>query len=239
MKVAIVLISYNRPFFVKQALDSIKKQTILDDIHCVAVDDGSNNETVDAISAFQDDFAKFDFVQIKPEKEEDRYTTNRVAISVNAGLQRIIDTAPETQYLSYLTDDDLYEETRCEKMSKHLDENPDIFLLYHFMKLYRCDGTGKLGDLIFDLNDKWTEANKYWVSNIDNRIDHCSFMHRNLNVLWTDDNIYRRCTDYGFLLQCLKKELNFAHYPEYLATGRKIVGDSINIDNTIGERTGK
>jgi len=239
MKIATILMSYNRSFFVNQALESIANQTSIDDIHCIVVDDGSNQETVNTILSYKDKFPRFDLVQISPKKEEDRRTTNRVAISVNSGLKHLMFNEIETTYVTYLADDDLYYKDRCEKMSNYLDNHPDIFFLYHYMKIYRCNSQGVLGDLVFDLNDEWDDATKYWVSNMDNRIDHCTFMHKFTYDLWPQDDMYRRCSDYGFILNCLRDNKTFTHIPEYLGVGRKIIGDSINIENTIGNRTKK
>lgn len=239
MQISVILISYNRAFFVNQALESIAQQTAIDDIHCIVVDDGSNTETVDTILSYKDKFPQFDLVQIHPKKEEDRRTTNRVAIAVNSGLKHIINNNILTQYVSYLADDDLFFKDRCEKMVNYLDKYDDVFFLYHYMKIYRCNNKGILSDLVFNLDDTWDEATKYWVSNIDNRIDHCTFMHRYTDDLWPENDIYRRCSDYGFILQCLNKNKKFAHIPEHLGVGRKIFGDSINLENKIGDRTNK
>jgi hypothetical protein len=100
------------------------------------------------------------------------------------------------------------------------------------MEIFRCDKEGKLGKRVFILKDAWTEANKYWVEHIYNRIDHIGFVHRDRNYLWDEDSYFRRASDWGFLLRCLALEEKFAHIPEWLAMGRKIEGDSLNVDGS-------
>lgn len=232
MKLSVILTSYNRPKFVAEALQSIANQTIADNIHVVVVDDGSNQETINAIDKFEDKFGKFMLLEgafVTPEK---RKTTNRVAININIALRYLwsLPKEDQPQYLSYIGDDDLYFTSRCEIMAKFLDENPGAFLAYHFLEIHRCDEEGKLLDKIFDLKDPWTPANKFWVENLYNRIDHISFVHRMGNYLWEEDPDFSRAADWGFLKRLLSLDEKFIYLPQYLAQGRKIVGDSLNMD---------
>lgn len=232
-KLGIIICSYNRPKFLVEALESIENQTFTD-LSVVVVDDGSNIETLEAAEGFKDSFPAFRIIKNPPVSNEIRRTTNRVAIGVNCGLRYLWSQKECSEYISYLGDDDLYFATRCEKIVQALDKNPDVFLAYHYMEIYRCNSEGALLDKIFDLCDPWTAANQFWVENLYNRIDHCSFVHRAENFLWDEDPYFLRCSDWGFLLGVLALEKKFMHVPEYLALGRKIKGDSINIDGPGG-----
>lgn len=232
MRMCVVVCSYNRPKFVAEALQSIAKQTIASDIHVVVVDDGSNQETIEAIDEFNEAFGAFVLLEGIPVTPEKRKTTNRVSINVNRALRYLwsLPKEDQPQYMSYIGDDDLYFTSRCEIMANFLDENPDAFLAYHFLEIHRCDKEGKLLDKVFDLNDPWTPANQFWVENIYNRIDHISFVHRMCNYLWDEDPDFSRASDWGFLKRLLSLDEKFIHLPQYLAQGRKIMGDSINMD---------
>lgn len=232
MKMSIIVSSYNRPKFVAEALQSIANQTIAKDIHVIVADDGSNQETIDSINSFEDKFGAFTLLKGVPVPSEIRKTTNRVAINVNAALRHLWSLLKEDQpqYISYIGDDDLYFTSRCEIMTDFLDENPEAFLAYHFLEIHRCGPDGKLQDKVFHLNDPWTPANQYWIENIYNRIDHISFVHRMCNYLWDEDPDFSRASDWGFLKRLLSLDEKFIHLPQYLAQGRKIVGDSINMD---------
>lgn len=230
-KLGVVILSYNRPRFLVEALESVEKQTFTD-LSVVVVDDGSDSETIKVAERFKDAFSAYHVVKNPPVSNQIRRETNRVAVGVNCGL-RYLWSLPKKEcpdYISYLADDDLYFSRRCEKLVQVLDVNPDIFLVYHYMEIYRCDSEGSLSNKVFDLNDPWTPANQFWVEHLYNRIDHISFIHRAENLLWDEDAYFRRCSDYGFLLGLLAIEKKFMHLPEYLAMGRKIEGDSLNVD---------
>lgn len=240
VKLAVIVSSYNRPGFIKEALNSIANQTIANQILVVVVDDGSIQEVRDIINSYSDKFAAFKLVNSIPIQEEaERTQTNRVAIGVNQGLRYIwgLPQKDRPDYISYLGDDDLYFSNRCEKMVNFLDKNPDTFLVYHSMEIHQCDQEGNLVGKLLDLKEEWTEANKFWVEHIYNRIDHISFVHRDKNYLWEEDAAFRRTSDWGFLLRALSLEEKFAHLPEYLAQGRKIKGDSINMEGSSSLRS--
>lgn len=240
VKLGVIVSSYNRPKFIKEALDSIANQTIADQILVVVVDDGSIQEIKDIINSYSDKFAAFKLVNSIPiQDESERTQTNRVSIGVNQGLRYIWGLPQEErpEYLSYLGDDDLYFSNRCEKMVNFLDETPNIFLAYHFMEIHQCDQEGNLTGKLLDLKEEWTEATQFWIEHLYNRIDHISFVHRDKNYLWEEDVAFRRASDWGFLLRALSLEEKFAHLPEYLAQGRKIKGDSLNLESSASLRT--
>jgi len=239
VKLGVIVSSYNRPRFIKEALNSIANQTIADQILVVVVDDGSIQEVKDIINSYSDKFAAFKLVNSIPiQDESERTQTNRVAIGVNQGLRYIWKLPQEErpEYLSYLGDDDLYFSNRCEKMVTYLDENPHIFLAFHFMEIHQCDQEGNLTGKLLDLKEEWTKATQFWIEHLYNRIDHIAFVHRDKNYLWEEDAAFRRASDWGFLLRALSLEEKFAYFPEYLAQGRKIKGDSINMEGSASSR---
>jgi spore maturation protein CgeD len=239
VKLGVIVSSYNRPKVLKEALESIANQTIADKILVVVVDDGSIQEVLDIANSFSDKFGAFKLTQSIPVQDDsERSTTNRVAIGVNQGLRYIwsLPVIDRPQYISYLGDDDLYFSTRCEKMVDFLDGNPDIFLVYHFMEIHQCDSEGNLLEKMLDLHEVWEESTQFWIEHIYNRIDHISFVHRDKNYLWDEDVEFRRASDWGFLLRALSLDEKFAHLSEYLAQGRKIKGDSINLGDDASAR---
>ena len=239
VKLGVIVSSYNRPIFVKQALESIANQTIADQILVVVVDDGSIQEVLEVIDSFSNKFGAFKRVKsISVNDDSERTSTNRVSIGVNQGLRYIwsLPKAERPEYISYLGDDDLYFSNRCERMVNFLDANPDIFLAYHFMEIHQCDQEGNLTGKILDLHEPWDIPTKFWIEHLYNRIDHISFVHRDNSYLWDEDAEFCRTSDWGFLLRALSLDEKFAHLPEYLAQGRKIKGDSINMESDASAR---
>lgn len=228
-KLGIIVVSYNRPRFLAEALESIKEQTFTD-LSVVVVDDGSDSEVFETTEKFKDAFSAYHVIKNPPVSNQIRRDTNRVAVGVNCGLRYLWSQKECPEYISYIGDADLYFAKRCGKMVQFLDAHPDVFLVYHYMEIYRCNSEGQLSQKVFDLKDPWTPANQFWVENLYNRIDHISFVHRAENFLWDEDVYFRQCSDYGFLLGLLALEKKFMHIPEYLALGRKIEGDSLNLD---------
>lgn len=99
MLVSCILTSCNRPRFIRQALKSIQDQTWLD--YELVVMDDSDPELLDvrkAVSEF-----RFPEVQVHVAKAapEERASINRLAIQINAGLERVTG-----DLVCYLPDDD-------------------------------------------------------------------------------------------------------------------------------------
>src|ERR1017187_4585974 len=78
--VSVIMTSYNRPVFVKEAIQSVLDQTY-EDFELIVVDDGSSQETVAAIDSF-DDYRLVKVLLKRRELEGARYCH-----SINEGLE--------------------------------------------------------------------------------------------------------------------------------------------------------
>jgi len=113
-RVAVIVLSYNRPRMLREALDSIKGA---DEVFIL--DDGSDFD-VDAVTApFIGRFPSF-AVRKKPKLTlEERLTVPRVGRGIN---QAILHTTCDA--IAYLCDDDLFHPDWIENIRKHLLGNP-------------------------------------------------------------------------------------------------------------------
>lgn len=231
LMLSVIVSTYNRAEFLGDALDSLLRQDFPGRTQVIVCDDGSQDSTPEVLERFGAEFeAKGDIFHLIEEHPtlEQRRTEVRYVKLINRALPLCAG-----RYVSYLPDDDLYLPARNKTMVRFLDENPDVFLAYHFAKIYAVDGAKQVQGLCMDLCDSWDEANAFWVRNVWNRIDHSTLVHRNLfgdNILWDEDMRFLRCGDWGFLLRVMERGHRIASVPEYLSIGRKIVGASINLN---------
>lgn len=115
-KVSIVLASYNRADLVAKAINSCLNQTY-QNIELIIIDDCSTDNSVEVIKAFcqQDDRIKF------------------IQNNVNQGLQKNLNVAfaaASGDYLTWTSDDNLFDQNAIELMANFLQQNPDIGLVY-------------------------------------------------------------------------------------------------------------
>ena len=227
IEISLIVTVWNRYKFLPDALQSIVDQDYNGKTQVILCDDGSLDETTKVIENFRSKFDFFDVIRESP-TDETRMKTSRLAIIINKAIPLC-----KGKYISYLCDDDLYKPERNRLMIDFLEKNQDIFLAYHWMKMIMISEDKAVVGTSVDLCDSWDESTEYWVRNLYNRIDHVTFVHRNLgkeNILWDEDSVYKRCVDWGFLLKALNKDLKFGCVEKYLAIGRKIQGMSLNLD---------
>lgn len=228
---SVIVNTYNRVEFLPDALDSLLGQKFPWLTQVIVCDDGSEDGTPEVIDRYREAFERkgdlFDVITDHPTVEQRRSEVRYVKL-INRALPMCTG-----KYISYLPDDDIYLPERNRTMVEFLDANPDVFLAYHFARIYSVDGRKNVLGLCLDLCDPWDDANAFWVGNIWNRIDHSSFVHRNMfegRISWDEDFKYLRCGDWGFLLRVMGKDLKIACVPSYLSVGRKIRGASINLN---------
>ena len=160
--VSVVMTSYNRPKFVKEAIQSVLDQTY-EDFELLVMDDGSNEDTLEAIDSF-DDYRIVKVFLGRRELEGARYCH-----SINEGIE-----FASGSFITYLTDDDLYLPRRLEVMTKALLDDPKKWVVY-----------GKQFVRFYDAEMKMTEEKVRStigvtrdMLRITGNLDHNSFMHR-------------------------------------------------------------
>lgn len=109
--VSVIIPAYNQGQFVGQAIQSVLDQTYID-FEVIVVDDGSTDETRDAVQAFRDDRVRY------------VYQLNRgLSAARNSGIRNTTGG-----YLTYLDADDLFLPRKLEVLVRKLQSSPDLGL---------------------------------------------------------------------------------------------------------------
>jgi spore maturation protein CgeD len=157
--VSVLLTSYNRPRYLKQAVESVLGQTMTD-WELIILDDCSADPGVaECLGWF------WGHPQIIIHKTgvapEDRAATCRYATQINTGLR-----LARGRHITYLCDDDWYAPNRLEVMSGMLDADPSLGVVYARQMVTSEDGT-----------PQWTRVFEPVVADAYCRVDHSSVMH--------------------------------------------------------------
>src|ERR1035437_58869 len=168
--VSVIMTSYNRPVFVKEAIQSVLDQTY-EDFELIVVDDGSSQETVAAIDSF-DEYRLVKVLLKRRELEGARYCH-----SINEGLE-----FASGGLISYLTDDDLYLPRRLEVMVDALVNDPQKWVVYGQQMVQFLDANKKLETAY--VREMFGVTRDMGL--ISGNIDHNSFMHRAECLRWLD-----------------------------------------------------
>lgn len=172
-KVSIILTSYNRPEWLKNAIESVVTQTYADWELWIMDDNSPNPELRRLVSDYIND-RRINFWQSNVTLE-DRAKTARYATLINTAY-------PWTtgKYISYLTDDDDYLPIRLERMVNFLDSVPEAKVVYGFQMCYD-DGVE---------TSHFIRATPGPLTQAASLVDHNSVMHhRDIGIevgLWED-----------------------------------------------------
>ena len=138
MKLTVALLTYNRPHYLRFAIESILNQTFLD-FEFLILDNGSTFETKEVINSFSDKRIKY----IRNEINDRKFANLPFDIA-------------QGEYLIITHDDDVMEETFLQREIEILDANPDVSLVGSCVSHINNDGTiikknasRKWEDLIF------------------------------------------------------------------------------------------
>lgn len=122
-KVSIVIPTYNRSSLLKQALESCLQQTYRD-FEIIVADDGSTDDTREAIESLNSDKIKY------------TYQSNR---GRSIARNRAIKSA-SGEYITFLDSDDLYLPQKLEVEVRALDNNPSYDMVYSSAYNINIDG---------------------------------------------------------------------------------------------------
>jgi len=199
-KVSVILTSYNKPEYLRLAIDSVLSQSY-PNFELIIMDDNSQKEVRDIILSYKDDRIRTFFSDVK---EKDRFKKVRYSNLINFALANIV----TGDYISYMTDDDIYSPNRLEIMVNTLNANPGMQVVY--------SGQNQVKD---------NKSEKQFVAlppvktigiadNIAFKIDHNSIMHRKEvidGIKWEEDVKAWRWADAFFFTELSKKGIKF--YP--------------------------
>lgn len=170
MKISCILTSYNRPQFVRQALQSVEAQTYRN-FELILLDE-SDPEILDilgVVSSFKLPLVKILVSEVKP---EERIRTNRLGLTINAGL-----AMAEGDLISYLADDDFYFPGWFEEGVKFFEAHPEVQQAFGSLHYSSCR------ELRFDQ----TTGVRFFDSPIPDpfgKLDHNQVIHRKGSTTW-------------------------------------------------------
>lgn len=126
--VSVIIPTYNRSHLVKEAIESVLKQ-IYADFEIVVVDDGSTDDTAEAIKKIKDSRIRYFYKN-----------NGGIASARNLGIKN-----SKGKYIAFLDSDDLYTETYLEIMTGRLEENTDFGMAYSMFINILPNGTQENG----------------------------------------------------------------------------------------------
>lgn len=121
--VSVLLTSYNRPQYLRQATRSVFAQSMTD-WELIILDDNSSDPAVTAELALIWHHPQVVIYKSRVNADE-RADTCRYAVQINTGLQ-----LATGRHITYLCDDDWYAPRRLEVMSAMLDTDPSLGVVY-------------------------------------------------------------------------------------------------------------
>lgn len=123
--VSVIITTYNRPYYLKEAIESAVHQKYRN-IEIIVSDDCSSESPQAIVDSFQDSRIRF------------RCNAKNLGIARN-----FINSSQEARgkYIASLNDDDLWDEDFLEKLVPHLDANPDLALAFCDHYIVDSDGT--------------------------------------------------------------------------------------------------
>jgi len=104
--ISVIVPVFNRPDFIRCALDSVRKQSYRD-WECLVVDDGSTDQTAQCIESFLSD-TRFSYIY-----------QNQLGVSAarNQGIKRA-----KGQYITFLDSDDVWHEQKLERQLQFMEK---------------------------------------------------------------------------------------------------------------------
>lgn len=191
-KVTIVLPTYNGQKFIRESIESVLAQS-MEDFELIIVDDCSNDDT-NAIAA---EYAQRD--------GRVRVIRNEINRKLPASLNRGFEEA-KGEYLTWTSDDNLYEKNALEEMCRVLNAEPEVGLVY-------CDYNeiDENGQIICEI--RTSDVNKLCYVNC---VGAC-FMYRSsvaAQIGKYDENMFLS-EDYDYWIRIYKAS-NIKHLPMLL-----------------------
>lgn len=145
--VSVIIPAYNSEPFIRQALESVFKQTYpCERTEIIVVDDGSTDETFDVMKEYRE---KILYV---------RQENKGIASARNKGI-----TMAKGEIITFLDADDIWHEERLQKVVEKFREKPQAGMVYHPIEL--IDGKGVIIHKNFYKVFVYGEGLRGWVAN--------------------------------------------------------------------------
>lgn len=164
MKVSVILTSYNKAKYLRQAIASVLAQTYRD-WELLIVDDHSTDGSFEIAGAMLFDGVYLMKSDLPKHGAANINVLNRYAHNINLAFKKC-----KGEYITYLCDDDLYLPWRLEAFAYVLDNNPDVPVVYGQQQmLIEEGGVTRLAGVRDTVGV---------TMNAVQRVDHSSVMHR-------------------------------------------------------------
>lgn len=125
MKISCIIASFNRPKFLREALQSIITQTY-QNYQVVIVDDSTKMNIFEIVPEFNFTESVVIHEQVSATA---RAKTNRLGMNINTALEHVTG-----DIVCYLGDDDAFFPTWFERMSRYFEENPAVQVGFGILK---------------------------------------------------------------------------------------------------------
>ena len=220
--ISVVMPAYNHEHYVGEAISSVLEQTF-SDLELVIIDDGSTDNTAEAIKSFDDNRIKYHY-----QSNQDAYN------ALNNGL-----ALAKGQFISIINSDDVYVETRFEKMIDHHNQT-DAQCIFSDIVLID-DKSQPITDSQFWWL-QWHEGNRNYFYKYKDL--YTTFLHA--NVMVTTSNLFmtreayekvgdfeplRYLHDYDYIFRVLNEFGDAVHYLD----DEKLVQYRLHGSNTLSE----
>lgn len=113
----VILLSYNRPRMLREAIDSVRNGTY-QKFQIWIADDGSDFDVAELAGSYKDD--RIGWIQREKITPEERATRSRIAENINALIEQI----PGEEMIYYLCDDDLFDKDWLARSITCIEHSP-------------------------------------------------------------------------------------------------------------------
>lgn len=216
-RLSVVMPTYNQGEFLREALDSIMRQTFTD-WNLIIVDDASTDDTATICMEYLDD---------KRVKVVGREVNGKGAgVALNTGF-----TFATGEYETWWASDNVLYSNAWEYLVRYLDIHPNVDYVYANGEMGVMDKTGQV-----ELRRKnlWEEVDQNWV---DGKILRPPGYFLGLTWMWrrplrlaVGEFQAEPCEDADFVLRAEEAGFKFAFLPDTLGWGRR---HSKNMTNTV------
>ena len=212
-KVTVITLSHNRPDFLKEAIESIKQQT-LTDWEMIIIDDFSTDAGVVPVLEEASKDPRIQTFQAN-------YDVNNISVLWNKALD-----ISRGKYICFLDDDNKKRPEFMSKMSTYLDEHPEHDAVACYNGIVQFSGSQMGGvNAVFDQPKSMTKDNITQNNHVDSGI---MMIRRELiqKIGWLDERLLTE-EDWDYVIRIMKESNGFGVIHEILAEYRWHTGNRI------------
>lgn len=130
--VSVIVPTHNYGRFIKEALESVRRQSFRD-YEVWVMDDGSTDDTPEVVKSFQSSFGER-LIYVRSEKNRGVYTIRNEALKAAQG-----------RFIAFLDADDIWEESLLADLTGHLEGHPEDLMVYANVRFFYDRDKKELG----------------------------------------------------------------------------------------------